>query len=208
MWEREEHLARGLGYSNPVGVDESGRGPLAGPVVAAAVYLPENINIKGVNDCKLLTVKERKRLFFLIMETPGVHVGIGRASRQEIDSLNILQASLLAMLRAVSALPIKADYLLIDGNKMPKTHIPGKAIVKGDSKVESIAAASVVAKYTRDQIMFELDQKYPEYGFASHKGYGTAAHLKALREFGPTEEHRLSFAPVRDSMLLSNGAIC
>lgn len=198
MWEEEEQLARKMGYAYPVGVDESGRGPLAGPVIAAAVYIPDGIVIEGVNDCKRLSEKERNALFHTLTTHAEIKIGVGSASSREIDEINILQAALLAMGRAVMNMPIRADYLLVDGNKMPKLKIPGKAIVQGDSRVQAIAAASVIAKVTRDEILKKLDVKYPQYGFSKHKGYGTESHVKALKTYGATEEHRKTFAPVRE----------
>lgn len=175
------------------GVDEAGRGPLAGPVVAAAIVLPLGFELEGLNDSKKLSAKKREALFPFLARLPH---GIGVASAQEIDALNILRATHLAMRRAVEALPVHADFCLIDGLPVPLFPYPSLSIVKGDSKCLSIAAASILAKVTRDRLMLELDARYPEYGFAKHQGYGTKLHLEMLNNYGPTPEHRRSFAPV------------
>lgn len=178
------------------GVDEVGRGPLAGDVVTAAVILDPARPIVGLNDSKKLT--ERKRLYlFDEIRDKALSYSIARASIDEIDSLNILQASLLAMKRAVETLPTQPEYVLVDGNKLPKWHYPAQAVVKGDSLHACIAAASILAKVTRDAEMDALAVQYPDYGFASHKGYPTRVHLDALREHGITPFHRRSYAPVR-----------
>lgn len=177
------------------GVDEAGRGPLAGPVFAAAVILhPEQI-IEGLNDSKLLSAKKREQLFSIICEQ-ALACSIARAEVHEIDSINILQASLLAMKRAVEGLPVAPELALIDGNQSPKLICETKAIIKGDQLVPAISAASILAKVARDREMLVLDQQYPGYGFAQHKGYGTKQHLAALKQFGPSNIHRRSFAPV------------
>ncbi len=178
------------------GVDEVGRGPLAGDVVTAAVILDPDKPIVGLNDSKKLTEKKRLVLFDEIKEK-ALSYSIARASIDEIDSLNILQASLLAMKRAVETLPIQPQYVLVDGNKLPKWRYPAKAVVKGDSLHACIAAASILAKVTRDAEMDALALEFPNYGFASHKGYPTKVHLDALREHGITPFHRRSYAPVR-----------
>ena len=178
------------------GVDEVGRGPLAGDVVTAAVILDPDKPIVGLNDSKKLTEKKRLVLFDEIKEK-ALSYSIARASIDEIDSLNILQASLLAMKRAVETLPIQPQYVLVDGNKLPKWRYPAKAVVKGDSLHACIAAASILAKVTRDAEMDALALQFPNYGFASHKGYPTKVHLDALREHGITPFHRRSYAPVR-----------
>ncbi|MDD4929847.1 MAG: ribonuclease HII [Gallionella sp.] len=178
------------------GVDEAGRGPLAGPVSAAAVILDELNPIEGLNDSKKLTEKQRERLAPIIRER-ALAWAVAYASVEEIDELNILQASLLAMKRAVLALPILPQQVLVDGLYCPQTGIPSQAIVKGDSKVAAIAAASILAKTARDALMLQLDVQYPAYGFAVHKGYPTAMHLAALREHGVSPVHRTSFKPVR-----------
>lgn len=177
------------------GVDEAGRGPLAGPVIAAAVILDPNKNIDGLADSKQLSEKKRETLFDVIREE-ALAYAIGRADVNEIDEINILQASLLAMQRALKALPVTPTKALIDGNRCPQLDCPSEAIIKGDEKVSSISAASILAKVTRDREMLYYDKKYPGYGFASHKGYGTKKHMAALVELGITEIHRKSFAPV------------
>jgi len=179
------------------GVDEAGRGPLAGPVSAAAVILDPARPIDGLADSKKLSARQRDRLAAIIRER-ALAWAVAYAEVEEIDRLNILQASLLAMRRAVLALSIQPHQVLVDGLYCPQTGIPSKAIVKGDSKVKAISAASILAKTARDALMLELHQRYPHYGFDSHKGYPTAAHLVALREFGVSLAHRKSFRPVRD----------
>lgn len=178
------------------GVDEAGRGPLAGPVSAAAVILDEAYPIDGLNDSKKLSERQRERLAPLIRER-ALAWAVAYASVEEIDELNILQATLLAMKRAVQALSIQPQRVLVDGLYCPDTGIPSEAIVKGDSKVAAIAAASILAKTDRDALMLQLHEQYPLYRFDIHKGYPTAAHLVALREHGVTEWHRKSFKPVR-----------
>ena len=178
------------------GVDEVGRGPLCGDVVTAAVILDPKRPIEGLNDSKKLTEKRRDALFDLIRER-ALSFCIARASVQEIDQLNILQASLLAMKRAVEGLPIQPELVLVDGNRLPRWDYRSEAVVKGDSRVEAIAAASILAKVTRDREMKALDTQYPGYGLAGHKGYPTAAHLDALKRLGVTAIHRRSYAPVQ-----------
>ncbi len=175
------------------GIDEAGRGPLAGDVFAAAVILPEGLLLEGLDDSKKITEKTRERLFDEIMEK-AVSVGIGRASNEEIDRLNILNASMLAMKRAFDALSEKPAYFLADGNKLPPDiSVPGEAVVKGDGTYASIAAASVIAKVSRDRYMKEMAEKYPEYAFEKHKGYATKLHYEKIREYGITEIHRKTF---------------
>jgi ribonuclease HII len=174
------------------GVDEAGRGPLAGSVFAAAVILPQGITIDGLNDSKKLTEKKRELIYDKIIEKAAAYA-IAQASVQEIEELNILNAALLAMKRAVESLHIKPDYALIDGDKTPKILIPCEAVIKGDGASASIAAASVLAKVARDRDMLQLSAKYPQYGFNKHKGYGTKLHYDALREYGMCEAHRKSF---------------
>ena len=188
MWEIENSLDVGV----ICGVDEAGRGPLAGPVCAAAVILPEGEIIPGLNDSKKLTDRKRRELFPIIKEK-AVAYGIAFASEQEIDEINILQATFLAMKRAIEQLDGKADFALIDGNRETDFGIPCRTVIKGDSRSANIAAASVLAKVTRDLYMEELAQKYPGYGFEIHKGYGTKAHYAALTEHGACEAHRRSF---------------
>lgn len=174
------------------GVDEAGRGPLAGPVCAAAVILPANLEIPGLTDSKKLTDKKRRELYPVIMEQ-AIAYGIGFASEQEIDEINILQATFLAMQRAIAQLSVKPDLALIDGNRKKDFGVPAKTVVKGDSLSASIAAASILAKVTRDNLMLEQAETYPQYKFDIHKGYGTKAHYEALREFGPCPIHRMTF---------------
>lgn len=178
------------------GVDEVGRGPLVGAVVTAAVILDPNKPIVGLADSKKLTEKKRESLYAEIVDK-ALCWSLGRAEPDEIDKLNILHATMLAMQRAVAGLSIAPDYVLIDGNRCPKLPMPSLAVVKGDSRVAEISAASILAKVTRDREMVELDLRFPEYGFAQHKGYPTAFHLDKLMRFGATEFHRRSFAPVR-----------
>ena len=188
MWEIEDSL----GLRLICGVDEAGRGPLAGPVCAAAVILPEHLQISGLNDSKKLTDKKRLELFPVIQEQ-AIAYGIGLASEQEIDKINILQATFLAMRRALDQLTVRPEIALIDGNRETDFGLPVKTVVKGDSLSANIAAASILAKVTRDNLMMELAQKYPEYGFEIHKGYGTKAHYEALRTYGPCPIHRKTF---------------
>ena len=191
LWEIENSLYS-EGYKMICGVDEAGRGPLAGPVCAAAVILPKGLELPGLNDSKKLTDKKRRELFPIIKEQ-AIAYGIGLASHEEIDEINILQATYLAMERAIAQLEGKADFALIDGNRAKDFGLPVRTVVKGDSLSASIAAASVLAKVTRDDIMLEMATKYPNYGFEVHKGYGTKAHYEALRAHGHSEIHRLSF---------------
>lgn len=179
------------------GVDEVGRGPLVGAVVTAAVILDPNNPILGLADSKKISEKKRLMLCSEIKEK-ALSWSIGRAEPHEIDQLNILHATMLAMQRAVAGLSLTPDFVLIDGNRCPALPMPAQAVVKGDSLVAEISAASILAKVTRDQEMADLDQQYPEYGFAQHKGYPTAKHLEQLTRFGPISEHRRSFAPVRN----------
>ena len=181
------------------GVDEAGRGPLAGPVVAAAVILDDLAPIKGLKDSKVLTERARERLFDEI-RARALCCSIAQASVEEIDALNILQATLLAMRRAVDGLRLRPHKVLVDGNRLPPLSMAAEAIVKGDSKVAAISAASILAKVHRDRLCLELHAQHPQYGFATHKGYPTAAHLAALREHGACVQHRRSFAPVRAAL--------
>ncbi|MDM1770353.1 MULTISPECIES: ribonuclease HII [Acinetobacter] len=184
------------------GVDEAGRGPLVGTVVAAAVILDPNNPIAGLNDSKKLSEKKREKLFIEIQEK-ALAWAIAEASPAEIDELNILQASLLAMRRAVEALQVQPDQVLVDGNKIPQGLImPCEAVVGGDALHAEISAASILAKVTRDRQMLELDQKFPQFGFAKHKGYPTKAHFEAIALHGVTTEHRRSFGPVRKALAL------
>jgi len=183
------------------GVDEAGRGPLAGPVVAAAVILDEIHPIAGLADSKKLSAARRERLYDEI-RAKALCCCIAEASVEEIERLNILQATLLAMQRAVAGLRLRPGLVLVDGNRLPLLDMRAEAIVKGDAKVAAISAASILAKVTRDRGLLTLDQRYPQYGFARHKGYGTAEHLEALRLHGPCPEHRRSFAPVAQAARL------
>ena len=187
-----ENAAREKGYKLICGIDEAGRGPLAGPVCAAAVILPEGIEIEGLNDSKKLTEKKREKLYDVIIEK-ALAYGIAFADEKEIVEINILQATFLAMKRATDMLKVKPDYALVDGNRMPKLDVDGETIVSGDALSPSIAAASILAKVTRDRLMLEYDKEYPEYQFAKHKGYGTKVHTEAIKEFGPCKIHRLTF---------------
>lgn len=192
-----EKTAYGNGYKSVAGIDEAGRGPLAGPVVASAVILPFGLTIAGVDDSKKLTPAKRDKLFDIIM-AKAVSVGIGMTEAAEIDRINILQATRSAMLKAVLNLTVQPDCLLIDGISTIASVIPQKTIKKGDSLSLSIAAASIIAKVARDRLMVEMDDKYPGYGFAGHKGYGSAAHLDAIRRLGPVPIHRMTFCGVRE----------
>lgn len=187
------------------GVDEAGRGPLAGPVVAAAVILDDLRPIKGLADSKRLSARTRERLFDEI-RAHALCCSIGEASVEEIDRLNILQATMLAMQRAVAGLRLKPVKVLVDGNRIPVLDVMAEAIVQGDAKVQAISAASILAKVHRDRWCEGIDAQYPHYGFASHKGYGTAVHLQALREHGPTPWHRRSFSPVALAIAQGRGS--
>ena len=181
------------------GVDEVGRGPLIGAVVAAAVVLPENHGIIGLADSKKLSAKRRERLAEEIRDV-AVDWAITEASHLEIDEINILHASMLAMKRAVEQLNCPIDKVLVDGNRLPDLSLPAEAIIKGDSKIEAISAASIIAKVARDQMMLELHQQHPEYGFDRHKGYPTKLHFEMLKKYGVLEQHRRSFRPVRKAL--------
>lgn len=187
------------GIALMAGVDEAGRGPLAGPVVAAAVMLDELQPIKGLRDSKTLSERKREDLFDEI-RARALCSCIAQASVEEIDRLNILQATMLAMQRAVAGLRLKPNKVLVDGNRLPELNVPAEAIVKGDSKVAAISAASILAKVHRDRMCISMHEAYPQYGFATHKGYPTVEHLNALRTHGACEWHRRSFAPVRLSL--------
>ena len=191
MWQIENSYFE-KGIKLICGVDEAGRGPLAGPVCAAAVILPPNLEIPGLNDSKKLSDKKRRELFPIIKEQ-ALAYGIGFADHREIDEINILQATFLAMERALAQLSIKPELALIDGNRQKDFGIPVTTVVQGDSLSASIAAASVLAKVTRDDVMLSMDQEYPQYSFAVHKGYGTKAHYTAIAEFGPSPIHRMTF---------------
>ncbi|GGE42015.1 ribonuclease HII [Pullulanibacillus camelliae] len=198
-YERMLSFEEGLydkGYAQVAGIDEAGRGPLAGPVVAAAVILDREIPIIGVNDSKQLSRKQRQRLYEEIQEK-ALAVGVGLASSQEIDTVNIYQATKLAMQRAVQHLEVKPSYLLVDAMTVP-LNIKQHAITKGDARSVSIASASIIAKETRDRMMEALDERYPGYAFTDHHGYGTKAHLEAIARLGPCPEHRKSFSPIKE----------
>lgn len=188
-----ENAARLKGYNLICGVDEAGRGPLAGPVCAAAVILPTDEIIEGVNDSKKLSEKKREKLFDIITEK-ALAWSVAFASVEEIEEVNILNATYLAMNRAIDGLQIQPDYALIDGNRRPKDiKVACETVVKGDAKSVSIAAASILAKVTRDRLILEYDKEFPEYSFAAHKGYGTKAHIDAIKKFGLCKYHRPSF---------------
>ena len=187
-----ENLLKEKGYKAVCGIDEAGRGPLAGPVFAAAVILPDDLGDLGINDSKKLSEKKRDALFDIIKEK-AVAWSVGSASEQEIDEINILNATFLAMKRAVEGLSVKPDIALVDGNRKPDTGIEEMTLVKGDAKSISIAAASILAKVSRDRFLLELDEKYPEYQFKKHKGYPTALHYEMIKEHGISPVHRLSF---------------
>ena len=191
-WLLYENEAYEKGYQYVCGVDEAGRGPLAGPVCAAAVILPKGMIIEGVNDSKKLTEKKREALFDVICEK-ALSYSIVFADVAEIEEVNILRATMNAMKRAVESLDVKADFAYIDGNTMPPIDIDGECIVKGDAKSMSVACASILAKVSRDRLMLKYADEYPEYGFEKHKGYGTKVHTEAIREFGPCAIHRPSF---------------
>ena len=192
----EQH-ARKQGYRIIAGIDEVGRGALAGPVVAAAIVLPEGLRIDGVDDSKKLSPLMRERLFEVIM-TQALSVGIGMGSPELVDLINILQATRHAMLEAVSHLSLQPDYLLIDGISTIDSPLPQKTIKKGDSLSLSIAAASIIAKVTRDRLMCDMDALHPGYGFAGHKGYGSASHMEAISQLGPAIIHRITFGGVKE----------
>lgn len=191
-WLKYENEARKKGYTAVCGVDEAGRGPLAGPVCAAAVILPENKIIEGVNDSKKLSEKKREALFDKIKEE-ALSYSIAFSTVEEIEEFNILNATMLAMKRAVDGLGIKADFAMIDGNKTPELNIPCEYIIKGDANSMSIAAASILAKVSRDRLCYEYAKEYPQYMFDKHKGYGTKLHIEMLKKYGPCPIHRASF---------------
>lgn len=196
---RYEQEARTQGYHLIAGVDEAGRGPLAGPVVAAACLVPEGTYFRNINDSKQLTPEMRESLFEELTSHPQVVFAVGVASQIQIDRVNIYQATILAMLQAVSALSHSPDYLLVDGLQLPHPSIPCLKIIQGDALSQSIAAASIIAKVTRDRLMREYDAQWPQYGFKHHKGYATPQHLEALALHGPCPLHRQSFEPIKSS---------
>lgn len=191
-WLEYENKAKAKGYTAICGVDEAGRGPLAGPICAAAVILPDDTIIEGVNDSKKLSEKKREALFDVIISSVRSY-SIAYATVDEIENMNILNATMLAMKRAVEGLNVKADYAMIDGNRLPNLDIDSEFIIKGDAKSMSIAAASILAKVSRDRLLYEYAKEYPQYHFDKHKGYGTKAHVEALKKYGPCPYHRLSF---------------
>lgn len=191
FWEHERELYA-QGYTAVAGVDEAGRGPLAGPVCAAAVILPRELLIEGLNDSKKLTEKKREALFDIIRQK-AVAYSVAFASHEEIDELNILNATYLAMNRAIAGLSARPDMTIIDGNRAGGIEYPNVTLVGGDGKSANVAAASILAKVTRDRLMCEMAEKYPGYGFEKHKGYGTREHYEALRRLGPSEIHRVTF---------------
>jgi len=191
---------RALGYHHIAGVDEAGRGPLAGPVVAAACVIPESIILLDVDDSKNLNSETREKLYAEIVSINEIDYGIGIIDNRVIDQINILQATFAAMRLAIAALKQKPDFLLVDGLHLPTHDILGKWFVKGDSRVRSIAAASILAKVTRDRLMCDYHLKWPEYGFEQHKGYGTIKHIQALARYGPCPIHRLTFEPLKTSL--------
>lgn len=192
-----EEEARSKGFSSIAGVDEAGRGPLAGPVVAAACILPPDLLLEGINDSKKLTPGQRSTLFKTITAHTGICYGIGIVDPALIDQINVLRATFEAMKMAVAALSHLPDYLLVDGSLLPPLKISSLALIKGDTLSQSIAAASILAKETRDRIMIDYDAKMPQYGFAKHKGYGTKEHLLAIEKHGPSPIHRMSFQPLK-----------
>lgn len=191
-WLEYENLAYADGFEVVCGIDEAGRGPLAGPVYAAAVILPKGHIVEGVNDSKKISEKKRDMLYDKIIEE-CVDYSIGIATEKEIDEINILQATFLAMRRAVKGLSVKPDIALIDGNKTPNLDIEQRAIIKGDSKSANISAASIIAKVSRDRYMLEMAEKYPEYQFEKHKGYGTKLHYEMIEKYGVSPIHRITF---------------
>ncbi len=191
MWEIEREM-RKQGYGAIAGVDEAGRGPLAGPVYAAAVILPPDIYIEGLNDSKKLSEKKREQLFSVICDA-AISYAVAYATVEEIDTVNIREATSLAMNRAISNLELPPDFVLVDGNYIGNCPYPHECVIKGDARSASIAAASILAKVSRDRLLLDLAKEYPEYGFEKHKGYGTALHIEALKKYGPLPIHRKTF---------------
>lgn len=200
-----EAEARRCGYRLVAGADEAGRGPLAGPVVAAAVILPRRCVLKGLNDSKQVAEDERERLYEEIAAR-ALALAVGQASAPEIDRLNILEATRLAMGRAIQALPLQPDFLLTDALALPGLSVPQRPIIKGDGLSVSIAAASIIAKVTRDRLMLDYHRRFPRYNFRVHKGYPTPEHLRLLAELGPCDIHRRSFRPVLETVVAAGGA--
>ena len=199
---RFEKRAKARGFCHIAGIDEAGRGPLAGPVVAAACILPEGLYFEGIDDSKKLTPARRQALYQAIIENKEIIYGISIVDAFIIDQINIFRATLQAMAGAIAALRLQPDYILVDGKHLPQTQIPGEAIIEGDCHSQSIMAAAILAKVTRDALMLEFHAQWPEYGFSSHKGYATEAHLTALKQFGPCPIHRMSFAPVKNHQMI------
>lgn len=197
-----ESAARKKGYNLIAGVDEAGRGPLAGPVVAAACILPRNFFIPGIDDSKKLSPKERARILQILQNNHNIHCGVGIVSPDIIDKINIYQASISAMKIAIANLPQPPDYLLVDGMRLPDCPIPHSKEIKGDARSQSIAAASIIAKETRDKIMLEYHEQWPEYGFDRHKGYPTEFHCAAIAKYGPCAIHRMTFEPLKSLVVL------
>lgn len=193
-----EKDVREEGFNLIAGIDEAGRGPFAGPVIAAACILPSDYTLRRIDDSKKLTGQLRYKLYQEIILHPNIVSGIGVVEAAEIDRLNIHQATLEAMLRAIARLSKNPDFLLVDGSHLPNSEIPSASVVDGDQKVQAIAVASILAKVTRDHIMIGYDNLYPEYGFKSHKGYGTKQHLEAIEKYGPTPIHRMSFGKLKE----------
>lgn len=202
IYEEEGYLK---GYQCIAGIDEAGRGPLAGPVVAAACILPRGLLIPQMNDSKQLTPKVRGRLFDLLLNEASIQYGVGVVEPVDIDRINIYQATVQAMLMAVQQLPLLPDYVLVDGLSLPHPHLPCVKIIKGDQRSQSIAAASIIAKETRDRLMSDYHVQWPQYGFNQHKGYGTKNHLKAILEYGPCTIHRRSFEPIKSMVAQEAG---
>lgn len=197
--ERERALWE-AGYCRIAGVDEAGRGPLAGPVVACACILPKGRVFSGIRDSKELTPLQRKHFAEFLTTHPDVHWAVGLVSAEKIDQINILKATLLAMQQAIRALPLKPDFILVDGKDTPITEFPAQAVIHGDQLSQSIAAASIIAKVRRDEIMCEYHSRYPEWGFNKHKGYPTREHLQAIELYGLTPIHRMTFAPIKQAL--------
>lgn len=192
-----EEMAYEEGYQVIAGVDEAGRGPLAGPVVAAACVFSRGLVIEGIDDSKKLTPKQREELYQVLVNHPEIDFALGIVEHSQIDAINILRATLEAMAIAVKNLALEPDFLLVDGNQRPPTEIALKTVIKGDSLSQSIAAASILAKHSRDQMMLQFHQEWPQYGFDKHKGYATRTHLQAIQEHGPCPIHRKSFEPIK-----------
>ncbi len=211
MWDEDSLLeiednARREGFRVIAGIDEAGRGPLAGPVSAAACILPAGLVLEGVDDSKRLTALQRERLFDTITQHPDIHYAIACVDAEIIDSINILQATIQAMLLSVDGLDISPDLLLVDGLALPHVSIPSRKYIKGDQRVQAIAAASVLAKVARDRVMLDYHDSWPVYGFDRHKGYGTQAHREAIAEHGPCPIHRRSFEPIKSMLMAGSSA--